>query len=265
MLVATTENASAFGIDPETGKLLWSHHFGTPFPASAIDCGDISPNAGSTSTPVIDTTTGTVYLTTKVVLGNNPKQPTWFMHALSVQTGAERAGWPVKIAGFPDNDSKNAFSPYTEQQRPGLLLLNGVVYVGFGSSCDVLPFRGYVAGISTTTHSITALWADEAGTGSKGAGIWQSGGGLVSDGPGQIVLSTGNGLVTCARTGQPDAAGARGVRRPAADRRQRQADRRSISSPRRTHRSSTTATATSAPADRWRSRRPTAPLPTRGC
>ena len=194
MLVVTTENASAYGISPTTGKIIWSHHLGTPFPASVIDCGDIQPNVGSTSTPVIDTAAGTVYLTTKIVTGNDPKQPTWFLHALSVQTGAERPGWPVKIGGFPDNDSTAAFNAYAQQQRPGLLLLDGVVYIGFGSSCDVQPFRGYVAGVSTTTHTMTALWADETGTGSKGAGIWQSGGGLVSDGDGQIVLATGNGL-----------------------------------------------------------------------
>ena len=202
-MVVTTENASAYGIDPITGKIIWNHHLGTPFPASVIDCGDIQPTVGSTSTPVIDTTTGTVYLTTKIVTGNDPKQPTWFLHALSVQTGAERAGWPVKIGGFPDNDSNNAFNSYAQQQRPGLLLLNGVVYIGFGSSCDVQPFRGYVAGVSTTTHTVTALWADETGTGSKGAGIWQSGGGLVSDGPGQIVFSTGNGLSPAPGPGSP--------------------------------------------------------------
>ena len=201
-LVVTTEHASAYGIDPETGKILWTRHFGLPFPATAINCGDLKPYSGSTSTPVIDTATGTVYLTTKTIWKKAPRKPMWFMHALSVATGQERPGWPVKIAGKPDNDS-TAFNAYTEQQRPGLLLMGGTVYAAFGAHCDIQPYRGYVVGVSTTSHSITAMWADESGNGSKGAGIWQSGGGLVSDGPGRIILSTGNGLSPAPGPGSP--------------------------------------------------------------
>ena len=44
--------------------------------------------------------------------------------------------------------------------------------------------------------ALSTLWTAEAGEAQStnpGAGIWQSGGGLVSDGPGQILLATGNG------------------------------------------------------------------------
>ena len=44
-------------------------------------------------------------------------------------------------------------SPIDEMQRPGLAMLNaspGIVnlYVSFGSFCDVLPYSGYLAGLS---------------------------------------------------------------------------------------------------------------------
>lgn len=116
------------------------------------------------------------------------------MHAVDPASGAERAGWPVTIAGSPVNDPGNAFDAFYEQQRPGLLLMDGVVYAGFGGHCDAWPYRGYVVGVSTTGHSITSMWAAVTGASTGGAGIWQSGGGLVSDGPGRIFFSTGNGI-----------------------------------------------------------------------
>jgi hypothetical protein len=116
------------------------------------------------------------------------------MHALDAATGTERAGFPVMIKGSPDNDPLNTFTPETQQQRPGLLLLDGVVYAGFGSHCDRTPYVGYVVGVNASTGKQTAMWSTEAGGSSSEAGIWQSGGGLVSDGSGRILLATGNGI-----------------------------------------------------------------------
>ncbi|HEX4492984.1 MAG TPA: choice-of-anchor D domain-containing protein, partial [Acidimicrobiia bacterium] len=206
LVVVTTENAKAYGIDKISGAIRWERDFGTPFPASAIGCGDLTPNLGSTSTPVYDPKTATMYLTTKIVTGENPNRPTWFMHAISVADGSERAGFPVTIAGKPDNTAGIPFQPFTAMQRPGLLLLGGVVYAGFASHCDINPYRGYVVGVSTAKHAITAMWSTEAGSGadaSSMAGIWQSGGGLVSDGPGRIILATGNGVSPPAAPGSP--------------------------------------------------------------
>ena len=71
------------------------------------------------------------------------------------------------------------------------------VYAAFASDCDYTPYRGIVVGVSTTTHAVTTMWSDESGIGTdqnSQAGIWQSGAGLVSLGPGNIVLATGNGV-----------------------------------------------------------------------
>ncbi len=44
-------------------------------------------------------------------------------------------------------------------QRPGLLLLNGVIYAGFGSHCDITPWAGWLVGVSTARRSkLTTLW-----------------------------------------------------------------------------------------------------------
>ena len=191
-LIVATENDKVYGLDPVTGAIRWTDYVGPTWPASAIGCGDLTPNLGVTSTPVYDPASNAVYFTAKVNDGTDAEHPHWYMYAVDPATGAERAGFPVMIAGAPSNDPTTPFDPYTQNQRPGLLLLGGVVYAGFGSECDFGPYRGYVVGVSTSTAKITAMWTTEAGAGNTGAGIWQGGGGLVSDGPNRIILSTGN-------------------------------------------------------------------------
>jgi outer membrane protein assembly factor BamB len=191
VLVGTEDNW-AYGLNASTGTIIWQHQLGKTWPASAIGCGDLTPNIGNTSAGVYDPSSGTFYLTTKVDDGPDKQHPNWYLHALDATTGTERTNWPMKIAGTPTNDSAHPFNAFVQHQRPGLLLMNGVVYMGFGSHCDIGNYVGLVAGVNTTTRSIR-IWSSEVGTtGQKGA-VWQSGGGLVSDGPGRIFLTTGNG------------------------------------------------------------------------
>lgn len=194
-VIAVTESNTAYGLDRTTGAIEWSRNYGPAWPAAALRCGDLTPDIGATATPVYDSAGHAVYFTTKVDDGTSThRNPQWLMHAVDPASGTELPGWPVTIAGRAANDPSVSFDPYYEQQRPGLLLMGGVVYAGFGGHCDARPYRGYVVGVSTTEHSITSIWATETGAGVSGAGIWQSGGGLVSDGDGRIFFSTGNGI-----------------------------------------------------------------------
>jgi hypothetical protein len=209
IVIVTTEKAWAYGIKATTGAIVWSRHFGKPLLASTIGCGDLTPDVGSTSTPVVDPSTDTVYLTTRLqtAKGTNATEATshTWMQAVSASTGKETTGFPVEIEGTPANTPGVPDTDSYELQRPALLLLGGVVYAAFASDCDNTPYRGIVAGVSTTTHLITTMWSDEAGAGTNQdsmSGIWLSGGGLVSDGPNQIILTTGNGIAPPASPGK---------------------------------------------------------------
>jgi hypothetical protein len=196
-VIVTTEKANAYGINATTGAIEWTRNFGTPFKASTIVCSDLTPDVGSTSTPVVDPATGTVYLTTRLQSGGGIANSHWYLQALSSSTGKEVSGFPVEIQGTPDNTPGVPFDADYAMQRPGLLLLNGAVYMGFASDCDITPYRGIVVGVSTSTAKVTTMWSDESGIGTDAdsqAGIWQSGGGLVSDIAGRIILATGNGV-----------------------------------------------------------------------
>ena len=190
VLVATEANF-VYSLDARSGAVLWSRSLGKPFRSSDVGCGDIVPTIGITGTPVIDDVTGIAYLVAKTYADGVSGAVALEMHALSMATGAEQAGFPVRIEGTAQNDPTRVFNPLTQNQRPGLLLMDGVVYAGFGSVCDISPWAGFIAGV-TTAGTPNALWTSTP-AGKDGAGIWMAGSGLVSDGPGQIVFVTGNG------------------------------------------------------------------------
>ena len=187
VLVAATETNHVYGLDPETGKQLWSRDLGQPWNPVEVSCGDLTPSIGITGTPVIDRTTNTVYFFSKTYVA---AAAAYLLHALDLRTGAERTGFPVTIAGPASNQPGLTFNPKMELQRTGLLLIDGVVYAGFGGMCDRKPFMGWIVGVSTS-GAITTRFATRT-PGGNGASVWQSGGGLVSDGPGQILFTTGN-------------------------------------------------------------------------
>ncbi|MBR7826113.1 choice-of-anchor D domain-containing protein [Actinospica sp. MGRD01-02] len=192
VIVGTEEN-HVYGINSETGAIEWQDYLGPSWPASTIGCGDLVPDIGITSTPVYDASTGYVYLTAKVNDGANATVPHYYLYAMSATTGAIRTGWPVSIAGSPSNDTAVSFNPERELQRPGILFQNGSVYMAFGGHCDYGPYRGYVVGVNASTKSLH-MWTDEAGSNASGAGIWQSGGGIVTDGSSGMYIATGNGV-----------------------------------------------------------------------
>jgi Abnormal spindle-like microcephaly-assoc'd, ASPM-SPD-2-Hydin/PQQ-like domain len=193
-VIVATENDWVYGLDAATGAVKWSVSLGTPWPASSEGCTDLTPNVGVTGTPVYDPGSGTVYLVSEIVPpGNDNYHPAFYMHALNAQTGAEQSGWPVQIQGDPVNAPARPFNAFTSLQRPALLLMGGSVYAAFGSHCDITPYVGSVAGVNSSTRAVT-LWTDESGLTDKQAGIWQGGGGLMSDGSGRIFFTSGNGV-----------------------------------------------------------------------
>src|ERR1700712_989664 len=159
ILLANTEMNSIYGFDATTRTQLWTRNLGQPYDAKTLlGCADINPLVGITSTPVVDSATGTEYVMSKV----GAPTVAHYLHAIDITNGAELAGWPVEIKGAADNDPTVHFNAANELQRPGLLLMNGVVYAGYSGHCDHGVYQGWVTGVSTATHSITSMWSDEA-------------------------------------------------------------------------------------------------------
>ena len=188
-LLVNTEDNYSYGLDPVTGTVLWSRQYGAPVQAADLGCGDLSPDMGVTSTAVVDQSTDIEYVVDNEYVSGGAGAQAYYMHALELDDGgAEAPGFPVQIQGSAQNLPGVQFNAEYQIQRPGLLLLGGVVYVAFAGHCDDPPYEGWVAGVSEA-GALTAMWASAT----SGAGIWMSGGGLVSDGPATMLLTTGNG------------------------------------------------------------------------
>ncbi len=177
VLFVCTESNSVYAFDADTvSNLYWHVKLGTPY--SPASCGDLSPVVGITSTPVIDLSRGTIYVETKLSSGNHQ------LHALSLTNGAEQFGGPTNVV-------VTGFTGSIEHQRASLLLLNGVVYLGFASHCDQGAYHGFELGYSATNLSLLYTF-NATPTGNEG-GIWSSGMAPAADTNGNIYIMTGNG------------------------------------------------------------------------
>ena len=204
LVLVATVNDTVYAFDADNASVTapyWTNRFITP-PNSVAPrntdmtgaCGgnykDFSGNMGIVGGPVIDPTSGTLYLVarTKEISGSvtNFVQR---LHALDLTSGAERPNSPVIIAA---TNAGVVFDPYKHNQRPALLLAGGIVYITWASHCDWTPYHGWVIGYYTTNLLTPPISYDASPTGSQ-AGIWMSNQGPAADTNGNIYFSTGNG------------------------------------------------------------------------
>jgi hypothetical protein len=202
VVYVATENDSVYAFDgassPKTP--LWHVNFTNAGQGiTAVPCGDnggcaISTVIGITGTPVIDPTSKTMYLVSFTKENGTYVQR---LHALDITSGAEKFGGPVVIqATVPGNGDGSingmlSFQALRQNQRPGLLLVNGVVYIAWASFGDIDPYHGWAMGYSASTLAQVTVYTSTA-NGSRG-GIWHSAGGPSADSAGNIFLITGNG------------------------------------------------------------------------
>jgi hypothetical protein len=220
VVYVATENDSVYAFDADQTAAtapLWKTSFLTSSNVTPVPSGDvftrytnydISPQIGITSTPVIDTSTNTLYVV--AMTKENGSQYVQRLHALDVTTGLEKPGSPTVIqasvtgTGYDNSGGKITFNPKTENQRAALLLVNGVVYISWSSFGDTDPYHGWLIGYSYTNAALhqVAVYNDSP-NGNEG-GIWMSGSGPSADSSGNIYMLTANGTFDL-NTGGPDA------------------------------------------------------------
>ena len=170
--------------------------------------GDITPEVGVTGTPVIDPSSNTLYVVSKSVIVSGP---TFFQrfHAIDLATGNEKFSGPANITAsnvtFPgtgDGASTVSFNPRQESQRPGLALVNGVVYVAWASHEDTPPYYGWVVGFNASNLAIAHVLNVSPNVGF--GGIWMGGGAPAADGNNNIYLITGNAIFDATNGSAPN-------------------------------------------------------------
>jgi hypothetical protein len=196
VVYVVTDNNTVYAIDAVAGTILLSRHIATPAPAPA-GCRGNGNDLGITSTPVINTTSNTIYVMTYVKASPNPN---YVLHALNLGSLRDQAT-PVTVSASHTltNGTTFNFNGLYERQRPALLEANGNIYAGFGSFCDLFgaDSRGWLLGWSATT--LTPLGSnqlfDSLATSPDNfflASIWMSGYGPAADDSGNVLFVTAN-------------------------------------------------------------------------
>jgi outer membrane protein assembly factor BamB len=222
VVFVATQHDSVYAFDGDDGTQLWKVSFLIGPGVSSLNAvadlhqSDIKPEVGITGTPVIrvdkmDASKNTLYVVAKtktVAVGTTTFEQR--LHALDVTDGTERPNSPVLIAGqvngsgtgwdtppMPptniDNDGAGhvVFNPLRQNQRAGLVLSKGVIYITWASHSDIPPYHGWVMGYDADTLQQVAVF-NAAPNGGR-VGIWQSAAAPAADAAGNLYFTTGNG------------------------------------------------------------------------
>jgi hypothetical protein len=226
VVFVVTENDSVYAFDADNAKdgnaaALWKAPFVNPAKGSSslstgdVSCSDISPQIGITGTPVIERSTGTLWVVakTKEVSGETTNY-SQRLHAVDITSGKEKLGGPFLIRASqpgncsPTGNGRVAFSAQRANQRAGLALSKGYVYVAWASHCDFNPYSGWVMAFSAATGDLRSAFntAPDSGIVSYEcrAGVWQSGAAPAADSSGNLFFATGNGYFDANEAGGLD-------------------------------------------------------------
>jgi hypothetical protein len=206
VVYVATQHDSVYAFDADTlgtGTPLWSVSFINPgqgittVPISDQGCAAVTAytEVGVMGTPTIDASTGTFYVDAKTKeVVNGVTSYVHRLHALDITTGDEKFGGPVVISASVQGASGEVdFIPLPQQQRPGLLLSNGTVYLGFGSNgCDTNA-QGWVMAYNASTLEQVGVFSTAPGE-PWGGSVWQAGVGVALDANGNVFFASANGV-----------------------------------------------------------------------
>ena len=191
VLIAATvhDTVYAFDADASPCQTYWSKSLlasgETWVTSTDVNSTDLAPDIGIVGTPVIDPSTNTIYVVSKSKNGPSFHQR---LHALSLIDGSEKFNGPQEIAFTSGGIT---FDPLRQNQRAGLALVNGTVYIAYASHGDVATYYGWVVGYSASALAQVSVFNDDPGVGF--GGIWMSGGAPAADVNNNLYVITGNG------------------------------------------------------------------------
>ena len=232
VFVATQHDSLyAFDADANPCVLLWqvslidSAHGANPNETSVPSSGsghlvgggtgDITPEVGVTGTPVIDPTSNTLFVVSKSVIASEPT-PTFYqrLHAINVFTGNEETGSPLGLTnlnitypGTGDGSTTDVFNARTENQRPALALVNGVIYVAWASHEDYGSYYGWIIGVTynaTSSPNFSIPYILNIDPNAHDGGIWMGGAAPSADSSNNLYLISGNGLFDVTNSTAPN-------------------------------------------------------------
>jgi hypothetical protein len=215
VVIFATEHDSvfAFDVDHPSAAPLWQRSYVDPtqgITTAPDDFGgrtSLGGEVGITGTPVIDPSTGAMYFLT--TLSRNGVVEQW-LRAIDVRTGKDFGPGSMKIQASVPGDGRAsvngqiAFDPSIQNQRPGLVDLNGNIIIAWGSFSDFGVYHGWIMAYDAATLQQKAVFnsapqnqpndpvngpADHGG----GASYWGGGAAPSVDANGNIYIVSADG------------------------------------------------------------------------
>ncbi len=177
-----TENDTVYALAADTGSVLWATHVATPFSPSTVPgiCGNIRPTVGITSTPVIDTARGEIFVVAAEQAGGAAAH---HLIGLDMYTGAVLLNEIIDPPNLVPN-------PAYELQRASLGLDDGRVIVGFGGNFgDCGTYHGLVVSAPETGAAPSTF---VVARGFNQGAVWLGGAAPTIDAQGNVWVATGN-------------------------------------------------------------------------
>jgi hypothetical protein len=188
---------SVYAIDADSGAQLWWVNYTNPSQGittaqnanKTLPCGSYVgfSEEGIIGTPVIDPANNTMYLVAKTVVNGTTVQH--HLHAVDITTGNDLAT-PVLITATSVSElgHKTVFNSLHQKNRPGLLLLDGTLYLAFGSNGCNDANSGWMLSYNEATLTQTGIFNTSPDQGLTS--IWQAGSGIAADENNNIFFET---------------------------------------------------------------------------
>ncbi|HLY03101.1 MAG TPA: PQQ-binding-like beta-propeller repeat protein [Candidatus Cybelea sp.] len=178
LYAGSADGSAMYAINASTGAVLWEHTVSY----SSYRCANQKLQFSIGETPAIDRGKGLLYFSD----GHND------VHAVSLATGKEASGWPLRIADYlHDHNFMHGGLTYNSS--------NGLLYAVTGSTCDISPWYGRIVAITTTGPSVAGTFYPLSGSsqqGQSGGGIWGPGGASIDPSTNDVFIATGNADTT---------------------------------------------------------------------
>jgi outer membrane protein assembly factor BamB len=185
--VTTLENR-VYAISTVTGRTIWERGLGERYTQPGGVCGDIKPNTGIVSTPVVDEGRGELFVVAAVGTGPGGTNPVHRLFGLSLATG--------RLLFDRGVDPPGQQVIYL-LQRPGLAIASGRVIIGFGGNGgDCGTYHGWVVSVPETGSGPIDRYEVASKPGQGRGAVWMGGGAPTIDKAGNIYVADGNGNAT---------------------------------------------------------------------
>jgi hypothetical protein len=219
VVYVATEHDSLYAFDADNGTLLWKDSLLRPIHGGSVSTvptillfnNVLGPEEGITGTPVVDASTGTIYVVaqTQETIGG-ALHFVQQLHAIDLGSGAEKLGGPAVIAetifdgtnytfvsgptvvgiGGGNVSGVVTYNALRQNQRVALAENNGTIYVA-SSSMGETHGHGWILGYNATSLALTSVF--NATPNGESGGIWVGGGEIAFDPAGNLYVTVGDG------------------------------------------------------------------------